>query len=313
MLAAGSLWGQGTGYDIVISGAKVVDGSGTPWFYADIGIRGDTIAAVGALGGAAAKVRIDARGMVVAPGFIDIHSHGRRGIAQVPTAENYLREGVTTIVEGPDGSSPLPIKDFLDGIRRTPISVNFATMVGQGTHSPAGDGQRQSQGHAGGACEDEGDRRAGHARRRVRSLHRPVLRARQFHAHGRGHRTREGGGRDGRHPHLAHARGSDACAGQRAGDDSHRRRGRAADADHASQDHRPGQLGQERGVAEAGGRGARARRGRHHRPVPVHGVQHRHFRTGAAMGAGRRPALYRWSGSTRRTSARASRPRSWRT
>src|SRR5438270_185986 len=71
--------------------------------------------------------------MVVAPGFIDIHSHGRRGIAQVPTAENYLREGVTTIVEGPDGSSPLPIKDFLDGIARTPISINFATMVGQGS------------------------------------------------------------------------------------------------------------------------------------------------------------------------------------
>ena len=71
--------------------------------------------------------------MVVAPGFIDIHSHGRRGIAAVPTAENYLREGVTTIVEGPDGSSPLPIAPFLDGIRKTAISVNFATFVGQGS------------------------------------------------------------------------------------------------------------------------------------------------------------------------------------
>src|SRR5438105_3904662 len=120
-------------YDIVISGARVIDGSGTPWFYADIGIRGDIIAAVGPLGAAPAAVRIDARNMVVAPGFIDIHSHGRRGIGQVPTAENYLREGVTTIVEGPDGSSPLPIKDFLDGIRRSPISINFATMVGQGS------------------------------------------------------------------------------------------------------------------------------------------------------------------------------------
>ena len=46
---------------------------------------------------------------MVAPGFIDIHSHGRRGIFSVPTAENYLREGVTTIIEGPDGSSPLPL------------------------------------------------------------------------------------------------------------------------------------------------------------------------------------------------------------
>ena len=120
-------------YDVIISGARVVDGSGSPWFLADIGIRGDSIAAVGDLGNAPAGVRIDARGMVVAPGFIDIHSHGRRGIAAVPTAENYLREGVTTIVEGPDGSSPLPIGQFLDGIRKMPISVNFATFAGQGS------------------------------------------------------------------------------------------------------------------------------------------------------------------------------------
>jgi len=132
-LACFALCAQENRYDLVIAGAKVIDGSGTPWFYADIGIRGDAIAAVGQLADAPAAVRIDARGMVVAPGFIDIHSHGRRGIGQVPTAENYLREGVTTIVEGPDGSSPLPIKDFLDGIRRTPISINFATMVGQGS------------------------------------------------------------------------------------------------------------------------------------------------------------------------------------
>jgi N-acyl-D-amino-acid deacylase len=133
LLLAVGLWGQTAPYDVIIAGARVVDGSGSPWFLADIGIRGDSIAAVGALGNAAAAVRIDAKGMVVAPGFIDIHSHGRRGIAAVPTAENYLREGVTTIVEGPDGSSPVPIAPFLDGIRKMAISVNFATMVGQGS------------------------------------------------------------------------------------------------------------------------------------------------------------------------------------
>src|SRR5450759_3719070 len=132
LLAVG-LWGQAAPYDVIMSGARVVDGSGSPWFLADIGIRGDSIAAVGALGNAPAGVRIDAKGMVVAPGFIDIHSHGRRGLAAVPTAENYLREGVTTIVEGPDGSSPLPIAPFLDGIRKTAVSVNFATFVGQGS------------------------------------------------------------------------------------------------------------------------------------------------------------------------------------
>src|SRR5436309_8210451 len=132
LLSAG-LWGQTASYDVIISGARVVDGSGSPWFLADIGIRGDQIAAIGTLGSAPANVRIDASGMVAAPGFIDIHSHGRRGIAAVPTAENYLREGVTTIVEGPDGSSPLPIAEFLDGIRKLPISINFATFVGQGS------------------------------------------------------------------------------------------------------------------------------------------------------------------------------------
>jgi dihydroorotase/N-acyl-D-amino-acid deacylase len=133
LLLAAGLWGQTAPYDVIIAGARVVDGSGSPWFRADIGIRGDSIAAVGALGNAPARVRIDAKGMVVAPGFIDIHSHGRRGIAAVPTAENYLREGVTTIVEGPDGSSPVPIAPFLEGIRKMAISVNFATMVGQGS------------------------------------------------------------------------------------------------------------------------------------------------------------------------------------
>src|SRR5260370_19973725 len=131
-MAAG-LWARAAPYDVIIPGARVVDGSGSRWFFADIGIRGDTIAAVGPLGNAPAGVRIDARGMVVAPGFIDIHSHGRRGIAAVPTAENYLREGVTTIVEGPDGSSPVPIAPFLDGIRKMAVSVNFATFVGQGS------------------------------------------------------------------------------------------------------------------------------------------------------------------------------------
>jgi len=130
---AAALPAQDHHFDILITGAKVVNGSGSPWFYGDIGIRGDTIAAVGLIPNADAAVRIDAKGMVVAPGFIDIHSHGRRGINAVPTAENYLREGVTTFLEGQDGSSAVPLKPFLEDLRKTPISVNFATCVGQGS------------------------------------------------------------------------------------------------------------------------------------------------------------------------------------
>src|ERR1017187_10361489 len=133
LLSSGLLLAQPNQFDVLIAGAKVVDGSGNSWYYADVGIRGDTIAAVGLLPDATAAVRIDARNLVVAPGFIDIHSHGRRGIFDVPTAENYLREGVTTLIEGPDGSSPLPLKPFFERVAKTPISINFASMVGQGT------------------------------------------------------------------------------------------------------------------------------------------------------------------------------------
>ena len=133
LASVGLLFGQSNRFEVLITGAKVIDGSGAPWFYGDIGVRGDTIAAVGLLPGAEAPVRIDARGLAVAPGFIDIHSHGRRGIFEVPTAANYLHEGVTTFVEGPDGSSPLPLAPFLDRLSKTPISVNIATFVGQGT------------------------------------------------------------------------------------------------------------------------------------------------------------------------------------
>ncbi len=130
---SGVLFAQPDRFDLLITGGRIVDGSGTPWYLADIGIRGDTIAAIGVLDTASAPVRIDARGLVAAPGFIDIHSHGRRGIFSVPTAENYLREGVTTIIEGPDGSSPLPLGPFFDRLRQTPISINFGAFVGQGS------------------------------------------------------------------------------------------------------------------------------------------------------------------------------------
>ncbi len=133
ILLSAPLLAQTARFDVLITKAKVIDGTGSAWFYGDIGIRGDTIAAIGGLDGADATVRIDGHGLVAAPGFIDIHSHGRRGIFAVPTAENYLREGVTTIVEGPDGSSPLPLGAFLDSVAKTPISINFASMVGQGS------------------------------------------------------------------------------------------------------------------------------------------------------------------------------------
>ncbi|HUH12827.1 MAG TPA: D-aminoacylase [Longimicrobiales bacterium] len=120
-------------YDLLLQGARVVDGTGNPWYRADIAIRGDTIVAIGHNLDGAARRTVDVSGDVVAPGFIDVHTHARRGIDQVPTAANYIRQGVTTVIEGPDGSSPLPIAEFLAGLDALPKSVNIATFIGQGS------------------------------------------------------------------------------------------------------------------------------------------------------------------------------------
>lgn len=120
-------------FDVVIAGGRVVDGSGSPWFLADVGIRGDRIAAIGDLGGAPATTRIDARGLVVAPGFIDPHVHARERIFDLPNAEGYLLQGLTTVVDGNDGSSPLPLTPWFQKIEAATVSPNVALFVGHGT------------------------------------------------------------------------------------------------------------------------------------------------------------------------------------
>lgn len=120
-------------FDLLIRNGRVVDGTGTPWYRADVGIRGDRIAAVGNLAGATATQLIDAQDLVVAPGFIDPHTHALRGIFAVPTAESALLQGVTTLTEGNDGSSPFPIEAHFQSISDHQISPNWGVFVGQGT------------------------------------------------------------------------------------------------------------------------------------------------------------------------------------
>ncbi len=120
-------------YDVVIRHGFVLDGAGNPWVRADVAVRGDVIVAVGPDLPGRGRREIDARGLVVSPGFIDLHTHASRGIFRVPTAENYVRQGVTTIFEGPDGSSPVPLAPFLARIEALKTSVNWGTFVGQGS------------------------------------------------------------------------------------------------------------------------------------------------------------------------------------
>jgi len=129
----GSAAAQSPPYDLVLRNGRIVDGSGSPWYRGDVAIRGDTIVHVAPSVTDAATRIIDAAGQVVTPGFIDIHSHAREGIFDSPAAENYIRQGVTTIIEGPDGSSPLPIAEFLAKLDALPKTVNIGTMVGQGS------------------------------------------------------------------------------------------------------------------------------------------------------------------------------------
>jgi dihydroorotase/N-acyl-D-amino-acid deacylase len=120
-------------YDLLIRNARIVDGTGSPWYRGDIALRGEAIGRIAPRIEGPASRTIDAGGHMVAPGFIDIHTHARRGIFDVPTADNYVRQGVTTLIEGPDGSSPLPIKPFLERVAAVHITPNFALFVGQGS------------------------------------------------------------------------------------------------------------------------------------------------------------------------------------
>ncbi len=120
-------------YDVVIAGGRVVDGTGNPWYRADVGIRDGRIAAIGDLRQAQAARRIDAAGLVVAPGFIDIHTHGDEGIEKFPVARNYLQQGVTTVVGGNCGGSIYPVGEKLAALEKAGLGINFALLVGQGT------------------------------------------------------------------------------------------------------------------------------------------------------------------------------------
>lgn len=133
LLLTVSAFAQIAEYDVVIRGGRIFDGTGNPWFYGDLALRGDTIAAVGRLPEHRAKITLNAAGLAVSPGFIDTHSHSRKGIFAVPLAENLIRQGVTSVIEGPDGNSPLPLRKFIEELKAVPRTVNFGLMVGHGS------------------------------------------------------------------------------------------------------------------------------------------------------------------------------------
>jgi len=147
-------------FDVLFVNGKVIDGAGNPWIKADVGVKGDRIEAVGSLSASEAGKIIDAKGLVVAPGFIDIHSHSDYNVIIDPRVESKVRQGVTTEVVGNCGSSAAPmnpevktyrerfmraklgddfdfswesIADYMALIDSTGASFNVVPLVGQGT------------------------------------------------------------------------------------------------------------------------------------------------------------------------------------
>jgi N-acyl-D-amino-acid deacylase len=126
-------------FDVLIRGGRIVDGTGNPSFVGDVGIRGGKIAAMGRLAGKSAKQTIDAAGLIVAPGFIDIHNHSDNTVLRDGNAESMIRQGVTSMIFG-EGGSAAPLKpgegDWTDfkgyfaKLKEKGISTNIGTYVG---------------------------------------------------------------------------------------------------------------------------------------------------------------------------------------
>lgn len=121
-------------YDVLIRNGRVLDGSGNPWRYADIGIRGGRIADMGRLAGASAARVIDAAGLIVSPGFIDVHSHAADGLAgALKDGRQLLAQGITTVAINPDGGGPIDLRVQRAGHEQRGIGVNVALYVPHGS------------------------------------------------------------------------------------------------------------------------------------------------------------------------------------
>lgn len=119
-------------FDLVITNARIVDGTGNPWFRADVGIKDSRIARVGRINPADGAKTIDAKDQILAPGFIDVHTHVE-SIYEQPAAENFIRMGVTSLVTGNCGTSTTEVGEFLARVKQQPIGVNLATLIAHGS------------------------------------------------------------------------------------------------------------------------------------------------------------------------------------
>lgn len=117
-------------FDLLIRGGKVVDGTGNAWFYGDVGIKNGKIARIGQLPNATATKTLEAKGLMVCPGFIDVHTHIEEDEFKLPTADNFIYDGVTTVVTGNCGLSNVDLGAYFKKLDSVKTSVNIASLIG---------------------------------------------------------------------------------------------------------------------------------------------------------------------------------------
>ena len=131
-------------FDLVVRDGKIVDGSGNSWFYGDVAIKDGKIVRIGKGQDWDAKKVISAKGLIVAPGFIDVHTHIEGNDLKVPTAGNFILDGVTSVVTGNCGGSNVNIAAYFRKLDSVKTSINVATLIGHNSvrRAVVGDGQR---------------------------------------------------------------------------------------------------------------------------------------------------------------------------
>jgi N-acyl-D-amino-acid deacylase len=120
-------------YDLLLTGGRIVDGTGREPFAADVAVAGGRIAALGRLDPSRAARLIDVSGLIVSPGFIDIHTHCDADIADFPLAENSLRQGVTTVIGGNCGTHPYPMREAFRSALAGGFAPNWGLLAGHNT------------------------------------------------------------------------------------------------------------------------------------------------------------------------------------
>src|SRR5437868_3312934 len=140
-----SVFSQQPVCDILIRNGKILDGTGNSWYYGDVAVKDGKIIAVGRTLNYSATKTIDATGLIVAPGFIDVHTHIEGDEAKEPLATNFILDGVTTVVTGNCGSSNLDVGKYLSWIDSLKLSINVATLIGHNDVRKAAMGRANRQ------------------------------------------------------------------------------------------------------------------------------------------------------------------------